>query len=73
MSLQENTVPKTGTSIGMTWAEGSQNGGSVVIDYRVSYDQGAGDGRIVVLAANLISLSYVATGLTPGVTYTFKV
>lgn len=57
----------------MIWTDGASNGGSIVIDYRVSYDQGSGSGSMSVLAAGLTTKSYVATALTPGVTYTFKI
>lgn len=73
ITVQENLEPKSGTSIGMTWAEGATNGGSEVIDYRVSYDQGTGTESFSILADQLTVKSYIATGLSPGLTYTFKI
>ena len=57
----------------MAWDEGAANGGSVVVDYRVSYDQGTGTESYTILASELLQRSYVATGLIPGTTYTFVV
>lgn len=31
------------TQVGLSWSTGSANGGTSVIDYRVSYDQGTGN------------------------------
>jgi hypothetical protein len=73
VTFVENLATKSATSIGVTWAEGASNGGTVIIDYRLSYDQGTGSGSFSVLIESLTSKSYVATGLTPGLTYTFKV
>ena len=47
------------------------NGGSNVLDYQISYDQGKN--IYVVLATEVISQSYIANSLTPGLTYKFKV
>lgn len=38
---------RTATTIGLSWTAGANNGGSVVIDYTVSFDQG--NGTFVVL------------------------
>ena len=43
------------------------------MDYRVSYDQGQGTNTFVVLASGITEEAYIATGLTSGVTYIFKV
>lgn len=73
VSLIENQVPKSATTIGMTWQDGFSNGGIEIIDYRVSFDQGTGLTNFVILADALVLKEYVATGLTSGTTYTFKV
>lgn len=52
ISLSENTADRSATTLGLTWSAGSSNGGSVVIDYRVS------------MAEQGNSYSVVATGLT---------
>ena len=38
VSFAEDITEKTGTKIGLTWAEGASNGGTPVIDYRLSFD-----------------------------------
>ena len=48
-----------------------ENGGSIVIDYQVSYDVGTGDW--IVLESNILARQYVSTLLTPGTIYQFKV
>ena len=37
ISLSENTSERSATTLGLTWTEGSSNGGSAIIDYRISY------------------------------------
>jgi hypothetical protein len=48
------------------------NGGSIVIDYRVSFNNGTGT-AFFTLDSNIVSLPYIAKPLTVGVTYIFKV
>lgn len=36
INLSEDSLLRTLTDLGITWTEGASNGGSVVIDYRVS-------------------------------------
>lgn len=57
--------------IGLTWAEGAANGGTPVLDYRIIFDQGINS--YAILASGVQSASFTATGLTPGLTYKFKV
>jgi len=42
ISLANNPVVTSATKIGLTWSEGAANGGSPVIDYRLTFDQGTG-------------------------------
>lgn len=67
-----NNVLQTGSGvIGITWNEGDYNGGSTILDYRVSYHiEGA---AYSVLAPAVTSTFYTAISLTPGALYTFKV
>ena len=37
ISLSENTSDRSATTLGLTWTEGSSNGGSVILDYRINY------------------------------------
>ena len=61
----------TPTAIGLTWTQPAANGGSAVIDYRISYDQSADS--YVVLASGVTATIFVATSLVTGNTYKFKV
>ena len=38
LALNENTAVRTATNIGLVWSEGTSNGGTPVIDYRIWYD-----------------------------------
>lgn len=40
-----------------------------MIDYRINYDEGLGDGSYVELVSGLTTTSYTAIGLTRGLTY----
>lgn len=40
--LGEDYSKRTATSLSLTWSPGSQNGGSEVIDYQISYDNASG-------------------------------
>lgn len=59
-------------TVGLTWLEGAQNGGSPVIDYRVSYNQGYGT-VFYTLESNIVDLPYSANPLVVGTEYKFKV
>lgn len=54
----------------MTWNAGASNGGSVILDYRISIAELGGIFSVVDSTADS---SYLITGLTPGTTYEFKV
>jgi trimeric autotransporter adhesin len=71
INLSETIAARSATSISFTWDEGAQNGGTPVLDYRVSSDQSSG--AYVILAMMVHEKSYTATGLTAGNTYKFKV
>jgi hypothetical protein len=58
--------------IGLDWQDGAYNGGTPVIDYRVSYKQLASV-DFIVYQSNITALPYTVLGLEPGITYTFKV
>jgi len=71
-SLADDTSLTTDLQIGITWAE-PFNGGSEILDYQISYDQGLATNEYVVLASGIRAHSYLATSLTAGLTYKFKV
>ena len=72
-SILANVAAITSTTvIGLTWSSPTNNGGSPVIDYRVSWDQGSG--TYVLLATNIPGFSYTsAVTLTAHTFYSFKV
>ena len=72
VSLANVPAQTTGTQIGLTWSDGSNNGGTPVIDYRVSFNGGSGSVYTTV-ESNIVTLPYRAVSLTPGTTYSFQV
>ena len=72
--LQLQNVPATtnASRIGLSWVIGSANGGTAVIDYRISWDQGTN--TYTVLASNIGTTSYTTlAALTANTVYKFKV
>lgn len=63
----------TAYKIGLAWTEPTFNGGSAVLDYGVWYDNASGDGTFVLLQNLIVDTSYLATDLTKGNTYQFKI
>jgi hypothetical protein len=56
----------------LTWSVGNSNGGTPVIDYRISWD--AGTGTFVVLASGVTTTTYTTTNsLTANTEYQFKI
>jgi hypothetical protein len=63
-----NPAITTKSIIGFSWSDGASNGGTAVIDYRISYDQSTGN--FVTLATGVTAKSYATTvALTSGRTY----
>ncbi len=62
-----------GEQIGLAWTAGLADGGSPLIDYRISYDRGLGTGVFVELVSGLSTNTYTAIGLARGTTYKFVV
>lgn len=58
--------------IGLAWTAPVFDGGSNLIDYTIYYDNADGL-TFVELVSGVNALEYVATGLTQGATYQFKV
>jgi hypothetical protein len=70
--LENNILATDRSTISFIWFDGYSNGGSAVIDYRVSYDQATG--IWVVLEEGVLVLSYTTSiYLTEGRTYNFRV
>lgn len=58
------------TAIGLEWEDGAYDGNTPTLDYRVSHYTG---GEWVLLASGLTAKSFLATELTSGVTYEFRI
>ncbi len=72
ITLLINGAVTTPQVIGFTWSSGTSNGGSPIIDYRISYDQATS--TWIALASGITTLSYMTTTpLVEGATYRFKV
>jgi titin len=66
-----NDVAVTASGIvGLTWTPPNSDGGSPVIDYKISYKIATGEYSLPV---TVLTTSYTASSLTAGVVYTFKV
>jgi hypothetical protein len=72
VSLANDAATTSSTTIGLTWSAGAENGGSPVIDYRISY-AASGTSTFAILAAGITTTSYSTIALTSGASYTFKV
>jgi hypothetical protein len=72
IDLLKTAAGSSQSVISFTWTPASFDGGSPVIDYQVSWDQGTGS--FVILQSGVLTASYTTTvTLTPGNTYAFKV
>ena len=70
--LNNNAAITDASKIGLTWIAPTVVGGTPVIDYRVSWDQGTS--TYAVLASEITTLSYSTTAtLTANTVYKFKV
>lgn len=72
INLANDLLITTDKIIRFTWADGTSDGGTPVIDYKVFYDQGTGS--FTQLASGISSKFYETTlGVIAGSTYVFKV
>jgi hypothetical protein len=71
IDIVEDYSKRTPTTLGIVWSPASFTGGDVIIDFRINIAQIGG--AYAILADGLTSAEYLATELTPGVTYEFKV
>lgn len=72
VSLANDVATTSATTIAMTWSEGALNGGSPVIDYRISHNLST-DTSFTELATGVTTTSYSTTSLTAGGEYVFKI
>jgi hypothetical protein len=71
VTLTNDLSVTSATVVRITWSDGVSNGGTVVIDYRVSYDQSIG--TFVNLDSGITTQDYTTTvTLTPGAFYLFR-
>lgn len=70
LNLAEDTSQRSSSTLGLTWNAGSSDGGSTLMDYRISI---AVQGQAFNVLDSTPNTNYVATGLTAGVTYELKV
>jgi len=59
INLANDATITDATRIGLTWQPGAANGGTTVIDYRLSWDQGTFNN--VVLASGITTTFYITT------------
>jgi hypothetical protein len=71
INLVETVSERSASSISFTWSNGVADGGTPVLDYRITYDQSTGD--YVILSSGVHSTSFTAIGLKTGNTYKFRV
>ncbi len=69
--LANNVEVTAAGTVGLTWSPGAYDGGSPVIDYRISYH--AGSDAYVVLTTGVTTSSFTASTLTANLIYTFKI
>jgi hypothetical protein len=70
-NLADVTSVTTSTQIGLTWTDGTWDGGSDVVDYKISYAVGL-SGTFTTLESSVSGQTYTAISLTPGEYYLFK-
>lgn len=71
VNLARDNVETTTTQIGFTWEEAADNGGQIVLDYRISFDQSTD--TWITLATAITNTYYTKGDLITGNTYKFKV
>jgi hypothetical protein len=68
-NIVENLSMRSLNSVGFTWEQGIENGGSLVQDFSIYYDNG--DGTAELIKTQYTQLNYMIDTLEPGVTYGF--
>jgi hypothetical protein len=72
INLSNNLLITWGTTIGLTWDEGDNNGGTPVIDYTVM-SFSSDSSTYIERQVGIVGTSVTLTGFNLGITYTFKV
>jgi hypothetical protein len=71
ISVLKDAANTNNIQVAITWHPGPTFYGSAIIDYTVSYDQGSGSWTVA--ASNVLTTSYIKTGVATGTAYVFKV
>ena len=71
LSLDSSATTKT--QVGVSWVDGISNGGQPVLDYSLSFDGAPAGVTWTSVASGILTRSFVVTGLTTGLTYSFRV
>jgi hypothetical protein len=72
INLIEIVGTRGATQIGVEWTKATEDGGTPVIDYLLEYHDETTT-TFTPLDPNVLATSYLATGLTTGSVYTFRV
>ena len=74
LNLANDPLVTSSIRLGLDSDQGSSNGGTAILDYRISYKAaGALDSDYSVLSSTTTSTSYETDGLVSGNSYDFKV
>lgn len=71
LSLENALLVTNAIQIGLSWTEGTLNGGATVLDYRIYYDQGTD--TYAELTSGVTATTFTSLEMTSGTTYKFKV
>lgn len=71
IDLREIIESRTSSSTEIQWDDGASDGGSPIIDYRISWDRGLDEWEY--LATGVLYETYTASGLSFGTTYKYKI
>jgi hypothetical protein len=72
INLENNLEVTWGTTIGLTWDEGFENGGTPVLDYTV-FSLASDSSEYIEEQVGVVGTSVTLHDFNPGITYTFKV
>lgn len=74
INLRNEGYPFTNAfQVSKLWEEGPIFYGAPVIDFTLSWDQGLGDGSLVILDTGIVPTAYITTTVDYGTYYTFRV
>ena len=71
VDVMNDPLVTSANQIGLTWSDGSFNGGNPVTDYQITYE--SGNGVYSILQSGITTKSYTFSPVVTGVTYSFRV